>query len=91
MTQASAVRTRCPAGLVAAIRGATGQHADWQQTAELVADQLRLHLPGPEILTASEREGSAGRVRLPHPAHRAGRVVLGLRAGVAARAADADP
>ena len=59
MTQANAVRTRCPAGLVAAIRGATAQHADWQQTAELVADQLRLHLPGPEILTPSEREGSA--------------------------------
>ena len=59
MTQASAVRARCPAGLVTAVRGATGQHADWQQTAELVASQLRLHLPGPEILTASEREGSA--------------------------------
>ena len=59
LTQASAVRTRCPADLVAAIRGATAQHADWQQTAALVAGQLRLHLPGPEILTASEREGSA--------------------------------
>jgi 3-mercaptopropionate dioxygenase len=59
LTQASAVRTRCPADLVAAIRGATAQHADWEQTAALVADQLRLHLPGPEILTASEREGSA--------------------------------
>jgi 3-mercaptopropionate dioxygenase len=58
LTQASAVRTRCPTDLVAAIRGATGQHADWQRTAGLVADQLRLHLPGPEILTASEREGS---------------------------------
>ena len=59
MIQASAVRTRCPAGLVTAIRGATGQHADWQQTADLVARQLRLHLPGPEILTATERGGSA--------------------------------
>jgi 3-mercaptopropionate dioxygenase len=58
MTQAGTVRTRCPADLVAAIRGATGRHADWQQTAVLVADQLRLHLPGPEILTAGEREGS---------------------------------
>jgi 3-mercaptopropionate dioxygenase len=58
LIQASAVRTRCPAGLVAAIRDATGQHADWQRTAVLVAGQLRLHLPGPEILTASEREGS---------------------------------
>lgn len=59
MTQASAVRTRCPAHLVAAVRRATARHADWQQTAELVAEQLRLHLPGPEILTATEREGSA--------------------------------
>ncbi len=58
MTQASAVRTRCPAGLVTAIRSATARHADWPQTAVLVADQLRLHLPGPEILTADEREGS---------------------------------
>lgn len=58
MTQASAVQTRCPAGLLAAIRGATAQHADWQQTAALVAGQLRRHLPGPEILTASQRRGS---------------------------------
>ena len=58
MVQASAVRARCPADLVAAIRGATARRADWQQTAVLVADQLRLHLPGPEILTADERAGS---------------------------------
>jgi len=58
MTQASAARTRCPAGLVTAIRRATACHADWPQTAVLVADQLRLHLPGPEMLTADEREGS---------------------------------
>jgi 3-mercaptopropionate dioxygenase len=57
MTQASAVRTRCPADLVAAIRGATGCRADWQRTATLVADQLRLHLPGPELLTAAELAG----------------------------------
>jgi 3-mercaptopropionate dioxygenase len=58
MIQASAVRTRCPEALVTAVRSATARHADWPQTAGLVADQLRLHLPGPEILTASEREGS---------------------------------
>lgn len=58
MTQASAVRIRCPADLVAAIRGATAQHADWAQTAGLVAGELRLHLPGPEILSAAERQGS---------------------------------
>jgi 3-mercaptopropionate dioxygenase len=58
LTQASAVRARCPADLVAAIRGATARRADWQQTAVLVVGQLRLHLPGPEILTADERAGS---------------------------------
>ena len=58
MTLASAVRSRCPAGLLAAIRGATAQHADWARTAGMVADRLRHHLPGPEILTAGEREGS---------------------------------
>jgi 3-mercaptopropionate dioxygenase len=51
------VRTRCPADLVDGIRAATSQHADWQQTAELVAHELRLHLPGPDILTADERTG----------------------------------
>jgi predicted metal-dependent enzyme (double-stranded beta helix superfamily) len=58
MTQASAVRARCPAGLVTAIRDATACHADWAQTAALVAGRLRARLPGPEILTAAEREGS---------------------------------
>jgi len=58
MTAVSPVRTRCPASLVAAIRTATSQHADWQQTAELVAAQLRSHLPqAPELLTAADREG----------------------------------
>ncbi len=57
MTAISPVRTRCPADLVAAIRAATDRHADWQQTAELVAAQLRLHLPAPDMLTAAEREG----------------------------------
>jgi predicted metal-dependent enzyme (double-stranded beta helix superfamily) len=51
------VRTRCPGDLITAIRGATACHADWQQTAALVADELRLHLPGPEILTAREQVG----------------------------------
>ena len=58
MTAVSPVRGRCPAGLVAAIRAATSQHADWQRTAELVAAQLRGHLPRvPDLLTAAEREG----------------------------------
>ena len=57
MTAISPVRTRCPADLVAAIRTATNRHADWQQTANLVAAQLRRHLPAPDILTATERAG----------------------------------
>jgi 3-mercaptopropionate dioxygenase len=57
MSTISPVRTRCPGDLIMAIRSATQHHADWQQTAVLVADQLRQHLPGPEILTAREREG----------------------------------
>jgi 3-mercaptopropionate dioxygenase len=63
MTVVSPVRTRCPADLVAGIRAATQQHCDWQRTAELVADQLRLHLPGADILTATERAGAADEYR----------------------------
>lgn len=57
MTVVSPVRSRCPADLVAGIRVATQQHADWQRTSELVADQLRRHLPGPGILTGAELAG----------------------------------
>jgi predicted metal-dependent enzyme (double-stranded beta helix superfamily) len=59
MTALGPVRTRCPASLVRAIRAATRRHADWQQTAELVAAQLRTHLPAADILTAAERVGDA--------------------------------
>src|SRR6478672_5465135 len=44
--------------LVSGVRAAVGEHADWARTAELVADQLRLHLPGPDVLSASQRLGS---------------------------------
>jgi predicted metal-dependent enzyme (double-stranded beta helix superfamily) len=57
MRALSPVRTRCPAGLISAVRGATRRHADWPETAVLVADQLRRHLPGPAILTSAERAG----------------------------------
>ena len=57
MTVIDPVRTRCPAELVSAIRTATERRADWQRTAELVAGQLRMHLPPPDILTAAERAG----------------------------------
>ena len=59
MTTATLTR---PAGrltsLVAGIRSAVQSHADWAQTAELVADALRRDLPGPDVLTAEQRLGS---------------------------------
>jgi predicted metal-dependent enzyme (double-stranded beta helix superfamily) len=57
MTLATAPRTRCPAGLLDALREVTAQHQDWARTAELAAAQLRAHLPGPGLLTPQEREG----------------------------------
>ncbi len=45
--------------LVAGVRSAVDAHADWAQTAELVAEQLRRHLPTPELLTPEQRLGSA--------------------------------
>ena len=51
-----------PAGrlspLVAGIRSAVDRHADWAETAQLVAGQLRRHLPTPDVLTAEQRLGS---------------------------------
>jgi predicted metal-dependent enzyme (double-stranded beta helix superfamily) len=51
-----------PAGrlspLVAGIRTAVDGHAGWTETAQLVADQLRGHLPTPDVLTAAQRLGS---------------------------------
>src|SRR3954470_2924835 len=44
--------------LVAGVRSAIDDHADWSITAQLVADQLRAHLPGPDILTPEQRLGS---------------------------------
>ena len=49
--------------LVAGVRTAIDQHADWNGTAQLVADQLRRHLPTPDVLTAEQRVGSADRYR----------------------------
>ena len=58
MTAVSPVRTRRATDLVAAIRAATSQHANWQQTADLVAAQLRSHLPSaPDLLTVAQRQG----------------------------------
>ena len=57
----TATQTR-PAGrlspLVAGIHTAVESHADWAETAQLVADQLRRHLPTPDLLSAEQRLGS---------------------------------
>jgi predicted metal-dependent enzyme (double-stranded beta helix superfamily) len=47
--------------LVADVRAAVRTHADWARTARLVADGLRRHLPGPDILTADQRLGDPDR------------------------------
>jgi 3-mercaptopropionate dioxygenase len=44
--------------LVAGIRSAVESHADGGETVQLVADQLRRHLPGPDVLTTEQRLGS---------------------------------
>jgi 3-mercaptopropionate dioxygenase len=44
--------------LVGGIRPAVERHANWAETAQLVAVQLRRHLPTPDVLTAEQRLGS---------------------------------
>ncbi|MEV5896023.1 cysteine dioxygenase family protein [Nonomuraea fuscirosea] len=48
--------------LVVAVRQAVDVRTDWTETAELVTDRLRTHLPGPEILTPDQRLGEPDRV-----------------------------
>jgi predicted metal-dependent enzyme (double-stranded beta helix superfamily) len=48
--------------LVVAVRQAIDVRTGWTDTAKLVADQLRAHLPGPEILTPEQRLGEPDRV-----------------------------
>jgi 3-mercaptopropionate dioxygenase len=44
--------------LVEGVRTALARGATWAETAELVAEQLRRHLPGPDVLTPEQRLGS---------------------------------
>jgi predicted metal-dependent enzyme (double-stranded beta helix superfamily) len=44
--------------LVDGVRTAVSAHAGWADTAQLVAEQLRAHLPRPDVLTAGQRLGS---------------------------------
>ena len=48
--------------LAAAVRQAIDVRTGWTDTAGLVADQLRAHLPGPEILASDQRLGQPDRV-----------------------------
>jgi 3-mercaptopropionate dioxygenase len=45
--------------LIDGIRTAVARHADWDETAQLVAEQLQLRLPTADVLTAEQRLGSA--------------------------------
>jgi 3-mercaptopropionate dioxygenase len=56
------------AALVTVIRSAVTANAGWQQTARLVAEQLRRHLPTPAALAQAQRADGAdsGRSRLLH-------------------------
>ena len=44
--------------LLDGLRAAVGVRAGWSDTAELVAEQLRRHLPSPNLLTTEQRLGS---------------------------------
>jgi predicted metal-dependent enzyme (double-stranded beta helix superfamily) len=44
--------------LVDGVRIAVAAHASWPATVQLVAEQLRRHLPTPDVLTAQQRLGS---------------------------------
>lgn len=48
--------------IVSIVRQAIDARRDWTRTAELVADRLRAHLPGPEILTPEQRLGRSDKV-----------------------------
>jgi predicted metal-dependent enzyme (double-stranded beta helix superfamily) len=49
--------------LVTGVRTAVAAHANWASTAQLVAEQLRQHLPSPDVLTEEQRLGSAAGYR----------------------------
>ena len=55
-TRAPTSRTELDA-LVAAVRAAVGERADWPETARLVAGALERHLPSPSVLRPEQRVG----------------------------------
>jgi predicted metal-dependent enzyme (double-stranded beta helix superfamily) len=54
--------------LLDGIRAAVAVRASWSDTAQLVAEQLRRHLPSPDVLTAEQRLGSPDGY-CTHPLH----------------------
>jgi predicted metal-dependent enzyme (double-stranded beta helix superfamily) len=58
MTATQTLPTGRLTDLVAGVRTAVRRQADWAETAQLVAEQLRAHLPGPDVLSAEQRLGS---------------------------------
>jgi 3-mercaptopropionate dioxygenase len=58
MTTTQVRPTERLADLVAGVRTAVDAQADWSETAQLVADELRRHLPTPDVLTGAQRLGS---------------------------------
>ncbi|RZT16818.1 cysteine dioxygenase type I [Kribbella sp. VKM Ac-2569] len=54
----TAISTTDLTDLVSGVRAAIDQHADWHGTAQLVAEELRRHLPTPDVLSAEQRLGS---------------------------------
>jgi predicted metal-dependent enzyme (double-stranded beta helix superfamily) len=58
MTTTEALTASELSELVSGIRTAVSADTSWSDAAQLVADQLRRHLPGPDVLTAEQRLGS---------------------------------
>jgi 3-mercaptopropionate dioxygenase len=58
MTATQISPARPLSSLVAGIRAAVESRADWAETAQLVADELRRDLPTPDVLSAAQRLGS---------------------------------
>jgi predicted metal-dependent enzyme (double-stranded beta helix superfamily) len=54
--------------LVRAVRAVVDRHADWRQTARLVAAELARHIPAPDVLTPEQRIGDPKRYR-SYPLH----------------------
>ena len=58
MTTTLAHRVGTLTDLIVGVRTAVSAHVGWTDTAQLVAEQLREHLPGPDVLTPEQRLGS---------------------------------